>query len=236
MKDIKGQVVVITGASSGIGLATAKQFAEKGAKVYMLARGKERLESACDALRNEGLDVVSRVVDVADEESVKRCFADIFSKESKIDFLINNAGSGFATKIAETSMEDWNRIMQTNLTGVFLCCRETLAGGMAEQKSGHIINVSSIVGKVANPNAPIYCGSKHGLNGLTDGLRQQVAPQGIKVSLVSPSAVDTAYWDGRDVDRSQFLSTDEVADAILYVAMQPTGVLIKDIDLSAFRS
>ena len=89
---------------------------------------------------------------------------------------------------------------------------------MKERKSGHIINVSSVVGKVTNPNAPLYCASKHALNGFSNGLAQQVATDGIRVSIVSPSGVDTAYWDGRQVDRSKLLKAEDVARAILFVA------------------
>jgi short-subunit dehydrogenase len=106
---------------------------------------------------------------------------------------------------------------------------------MLEKGEGQILNVSSVVGKVANPVAPIYCASKHGLNGFISGLRQQVGPKGVKVSMVSPAAVDTAYWDGRDVDRSKFLKAEEVADVILFILNQPRGVIIEDVDLKAYR-
>lgn len=234
MKDLKNLTVVITGASSGIGLESAKQFAKAGCKVAMLARTPERLQSAEAEVKALNADTLALPVDVTDENGVKDAFAKITEKFGPVDILVNNAGVGFATDLSKCSLEDFRSIFETNVTGVFLCTREVLPA-MKERKSGHVINVSSVVGKVTNPNAPLYCSSKFALNGYTSGLQQQVAGDKVRVSTVSPSAVDTAYWDGRDIDRSKFLQADEVANAVFFVASQPEGVLIKDIDLTAMR-
>ncbi len=233
MKNLKDNVVVITGGSSGIGAAAAEQFVDLGCKVALISRGLEKLEAVAVSLKEKG-EVMCVAADVCDEDAVAKAFSDILEAWGAVDLLVNNAGVGFATDLATCSLEDFRTILDTNLTGVFLCSRAVLPG-MKERKSGHIINVSSIVGKVANPGAPLYCASKHGLNGYNSGLQQQVAKDGIGVSMVSPSGVDTAYWDGRDVDRSTFLKPEEVAAAIVFVASQPAGVLIKDIDLTAMR-
>ncbi len=234
MKDLKNLVVVITGASSGIGLESAKLFAASGCKVALLARNPERLQAAEAAVKAAGGEVIALPVDVTDETSVDKAFAEIAGKLGPADILVNNAGVGFATDLSKCSLEDYRKIMETNVTGVFLCTRAALPA-MKERKSGHVINVSSVVGKVTNPNAPLYCSSKFALNGYTSGLQQQVAGDKVRVSSVSPSAVDTAYWDGREVDRSKFLKAEEVAAAVFFVASQPDGVLIKDIDLTALR-
>ena len=234
MKDLNGQVVAITGASSGIGLEAAKRFAAAGCKVALMARASDRLNAALAAVKEANTSAIAVSVDVTDEASVAQAFADAQARLGPIDVLVNNAGTGFATDLSTCKIEDFRRIFETNVTGVFLCTRAVLPQ-MKARKAGHIINVSSIVGKIATPNAPLYCASKHALNGYNSGLQQQVAADRIRVSLVSPSAVDTAYWDGRPVDRSKFLRPEEVAAAIYFVAGQPDGVLIKDIDLTAFR-
>lgn len=234
MKNLKNPVTVITGASSGIGLECARLFAQNGAKLVLIARSPDKLQTAEKAVRELGADVLSLSLDVTDEEAVTKAFAEIAEKAGPVDILINNAGTGFATDLSTCKMDDFRRIFETNVTGVFLCTRSVLPS-MKERKSGHIINISSIVGKVANPNAPLYCASKHALNGYNSGLQQQVAADKIRVSLVSPSSVDTAYWDGRPVDRSKFLKPEEVAAAVFFVASQPEGVLIKDMDLTALR-
>jgi len=235
MKNLSSLVVAVTGASSGIGLEAAKLFAQQGAKLALLARSADKLKAVEDAVKALGAEVISVPTDVTDEAAVEAAFARIAETFGSVDILVNNAGVGFATDLSKCSMEDYRKILETNMTGVFLCARAVLPA-MKERKSGHIINVSSIVGKVSNPNAPLYCASKHALNGYNNGLAQQVAGDKIRVSMVSPSAVDTAYWDGRDVDRSKFLKPEEVASAILFVASQPEGVLIKDIDLTACRA
>ena len=230
MKDLKGLLVVITGASSGIGLEAAKRFAAAGCRVVLMARESARLTAALEAVKKVKADAIAVPLDVTDEAAVAKAFGGI----GDVDILVNNAGTGFATDLATAKLEDFRKIFETNVTGVFLCTRAVLPA-MKSRKSGHVINVSSVVGKVANPNAPLYVASKHALNGYNAGLQQQVAADKIRVSLVSPSAVDTAYWDGRQVDRSKFLKAEEVADAIFYVASVPDGVLIKDIDLTALR-
>lgn len=228
---LSGKVVVITGASSGIGTAVATQLAGSGARIALLARQAERLATATAAV---GSNAHAYVCDVTDESAVTGTFERIAGELGPIDILINNAGVGFATDLAKASLHDLNRIFHTNVTGVFLCTRAVLPT-MKERKSGHIVNVSSIAGKVANPNSPLYVASKHALNGYTAGLQQQVASDKIRVSLISPSAVDTAYWDGRPVDRSKFLTPEDVAEAIMFILTRPPGVLIKDLDLSAFK-
>lgn len=233
-KALTNHVVAITGASSGIGRESAKCFAKAGCRLALIARSKDRLDALAAELSEQGASVLAVTADVTSESDVDRAFSEIESAFGRVDILLNNAGTGFATDLAKCSLEDYSRIFGTNMTGVFLCTRRVLTL-MTESKSGHVINVSSIVGKAANPNAPLYCASKHALNGYTSGLQQQVAPHGIRVSLVSPSSVDTAYWDGRTVDRSKFLRPEEVAGAIFFIASQPDGVLIKDIDLTALR-
>jgi NADP-dependent 3-hydroxy acid dehydrogenase YdfG len=234
MKKLTDLVVVLTGASSGIGLESAKRFAEAGCKLAMLARSEERLNAAAESVRALGVEVLALPLDVTDESAVIQAFTTITEKLGPVDILVNNAGVGFSTDLSSCSLEDYRAIFETNVTGVFLCSRAVLPE-MKSRKSGHIINVSSVVGKVTNPGAPLYCASKFALNGYTSGLQQQVAGDRIRVSTVSPSGVDTAYWDGRDVDRSKFLQPGEVAEAILFIASQPEGVLIKDMDLTALR-
>ena len=224
--------IIITGASSGIGAALARHLAADGARLGLIARNADRLETMTAELETTA---IAAPADVTDEDAVQSAFDKLSKELGPTDFLVNNAGVGFATVLAETSLADFRRIVDTNLTGAFLCTRAVLPG-MLERGTGHILNVSSVVGKVANPGAPVYCASKHGLNGFVSGLRQQVGPKGIKVSMVSPASTDTPYWDGRDVDRSQFLKPGEVAGVITFILRQPAGVLIEDVDLKAFRS
>lgn len=234
LKDLRGAVVAITGASSGIGLACAKAFAQAGCRIALLARSAHRLKVEEEAIRATGAEALALPTDVTDEQAVGTAFDRITQAYGRVDILINNAGVGFLTDLAQASLEDYRRIFETNMTGVFLCTRAVLPG-MKERGAGHIINISSVVGKSANPGAPLYCASKFALNGYTSGLMQQVAKDKIRVSQVSPAAVDTAYWDGRDADRSKFLLAEEVAAVVFFIASQPDGILIRDVDLTAQR-
>ncbi len=234
MKTLKNLVVAVTGASSGIGRSVARQLVDQGAKVALLARSRDKLEALAAELRSPGGSVIAVPADVTDETEVNTAFARVEAELGSVDVLINAAGIGFATDLARCTLQDFRRIFDTNVTGVFLCTRAVL-GRMRERKSGHVINISSVVGKTANPTAPLYCASKAALNSYTSGLQQQVAADRVRVSNVSPASTDTAYWDGRTVDRSKFLTADEVATVVLFVATQPDGVLIKDVDLSALR-
>jgi NADP-dependent 3-hydroxy acid dehydrogenase YdfG len=234
MKSLKGLVTVITGASSGIGLETARLLAGHGCRLALLARSADKLAAVETELQAAGAEVCAVAADVADEGAVQAAFARIGERFGDVDILINGAGVGFATDLARCPLADYRRILETNVTGVFLCNRAVLPR-MRERKSGHIVNISSVVGKTANPTAPLYCASKFALNGYSSGLQQQVAADRVRVSLVSPSSVDTAYWAGRPVDRSKFLTAAEVAGVIHFVIAQPDGVLIKDVDLTALR-
>ena len=234
MKTLKDLVVVVTGASSGIGLATARQFSQQGAKVALIARVPDKLETLAAAIRAAGGTVLPVPLDVTAESDVAAAFAKVEAELGPVDILVNAAGVGFATDLSRCSLADFRRIFDTNVTGVFLCTR-AVVGGMRARKSGHVINISSIAGKTANPNAPLYCASKAALNSYNSGLQQQVAADRVRVSNVSPASTDTAYWDGRNADRSKFLTADEVAAVVLFVARQPDGVLIKDVDLAAQR-
>lgn len=234
MKNLSDYVVVVTGGSTGIGLETARLFGKAGSRVAIIGRTQEKLDAAKKSLQSSQVEALTVATDVTSEAGIASSFEEIEKQLGPVDILVNNAGVGFATDLSKCSIEDYRKIVETNLTGAFLCVRAVLAG-MKTRKRGHIINVSSIVGKVSNPTAPLYCASKHALNGYTAGLQLQVAGDGVRVSLVSPSSVDTAYWDGRPVDRTKFLQAEEVASVIYFVAAQPDGVLIKDIDLTSLR-
>ena len=174
MKTLKDLVVVVTGASSGIGLATARQFSQQGAKVALIARVPDKLETLAAAMRAAGGTVLPVPLDVTAESDVAAAFAKVEAELGPVDILVNAAGVGFATDLSRCSLADFRRIFDTNVTGVFLCTR-AVVGGMRARKSGHVINISSIAGKTANPNAPLYCASKAALNSYTSGLQQQAA-------------------------------------------------------------
>ncbi|TDH20039.1 SDR family oxidoreductase [Segetibacter sp. 3557_3] len=187
------KVILITGTSSGIGLHTAVLLAELGYKVYATMRDTARREKL-DLLANEkNVEVAVLPLDVLDDSTITKAVSAILSQESRIDVLINNAGSGFVRTMEHATMEDIQQVMEVNFYGPIRCMKAVLPS-MREHKSGHIINVSSVGGLVGQPMNEIYCAAKFALEGLTESMATYLKPYfGIHTSLVEPGGVITEF-------------------------------------------
>ena len=229
MNYLENRVVFITGASSGIGRATAVSLLEQGAKVFDFSRTKQLAdEHPHDNLR-------SFRGDVSQEADVRAGFAACLEAFGTVDVLLNNAGLGLPTPDLSTADVDaFDRMVATNLRGVFLCDREALAV-MKVRGRGHVITVISMAGQRTNPGSPVYCASKFGARGLSSGLADQMLKLGIKVTDVNPGPTDSAYWGDRPVAREKFLRVDDVARVILFVLNQPDDVLIREINFDNMK-
>jgi len=190
------QVAVVTGSTKGIGRAIAEALLTRGSRVVISARNAAEVESVGKELeeRYPGR-VLAEPCDVRREEDVEAIFAETERRFGGVDVLVNNAGVGFFKKLEEMSLEEWNSIIETNLTGVFLCSRAAIAP-MRKRGGGYIINISSLAGKNAFPTATAYNASKFGLNGMSEALMQEVRQEGIKVSYIMPGSVNTYFNDG----------------------------------------
>ena len=188
--------VVITGANSGIGLATALELAGHGYDVIGTVRSEAKGETLRAAAADKGLTVRYVVCDVADAASAEQAFTEVaaMTAEHGLHALVNNAGYGFAAPVEEVSDEEARAIFETNVLGPARLCRLVLPG-MRERGEGRIVNVSSIAGRVSSPMVGWYCASKHALEALSDALRQEVAQFGVKVILVEPGGFGTGIWD-----------------------------------------
>ncbi|WP_210515993.1 SDR family oxidoreductase [Hymenobacter terricola] len=227
MNPLENNVIFITGASSGIGKATARQLLESGAKVFDFSR--------TNRLADELPGVTSYLGDVGSEADVQAAFQLCQDTYGPVDVLINNAGLGLPTPdLAETDLETYERMMNTNVRGVFLCNREALRQMKPRQK-GHIVSVISMAGQRTNPGAPLYCASKFGARGLSSGLADQVLKLGIKVTDVNPGPTDSNYWGDRPVAREKFLQPDDVARVIAFVLSQPEFVVIREINFDNMK-
>lgn len=187
------KVILITGASTGIGLETAVQLAEQGHQVYATMRNlnKRALLDQETERRNVKLQVLQ--LDVKDEKSIAACIEEIISSEKKIDVLINNAGAGFIKPMEQASMEEIQQVMDVNFYGPIRCSKAVMPF-MRKQKSGHIINVSSVGGIVGSPVNEIYCAAKFALEGLTESLATYLEPYfGINISLIEPGGTITEF-------------------------------------------
>lgn len=229
MVNLKNKVVFITGASSGIGKATALQLLDAGAKVFDFSRTHQ----LSDEVSHENLR--SFRGDVSIEADVKAGFAACLDAFGTVDVLLNNAGLGLlSTDLAETDLDTFEQMMNVNVRGVFLCNREALKI-MKPHKAGHILTVISMAGQRTNPNAPIYCASKFGARGLNSGLADQALKLGIKVTDINPGPTDSNYWGDRQVPREKFLKVEDVARVILFVLDQPDYVLIREINFDNMK-
>lgn len=228
MSEIAGKVCFVTGAGSGIGRAATLKLLAAGAKVFAMSRTQERLNELEREASSDNLAICCG--DVRDEPDVTSAFAACVDQLGTVDVLLNNAGLGVpTTDLAEAPLEKFEEMFDTNVKGVFLCTREALKV-MRPKKSGHIMTVISMGGQRTNAVAPVYCASKFGARGLNSGLADQVLAEGIKITDLNPGPVDTNYWGDRPVAREKFLKSDDVAEVILFVLLQPEHVLIREIN------
>ncbi|MCE6991204.1 SDR family oxidoreductase [Dyadobacter sp. CY323] len=229
MNFVKDKVCFITGASGGIGKATALQLLELGAKVFDMSRTRQ----LSDEVSNENLR--SYKGDVSVEADVIAAFQACINAFGTVDVLLNNAGLGvLTTDLSTTDLDTYEQMISVNMRGVFLCNREALKV-MKPKKEGHIVTVISMAGQRTNPNAPIYCASKFGARGLSSGLADQAVKLGIKVTDVNPGPVDSDYWGDRQVPREKFLKVEQVAHVILFVLNQPAEVMIREINFDNIK-
>jgi len=229
MENLKNKVCLITGASGGIGRATALMLLESGAKVFDFSRSRQLQ----DEVRHANL--CSFRGDVGDEDEVRAVFRQCDEVLGPVDFLVNNAGVGVPTlDLSQTDLETFEKMINTNMRGVFLCNREALRR-MKPRKQGHIITVVSMAGQRTNPNAPVYAASKFGARGLSSGLADQVLKEGIKVTDINPGPVDSDYWGDRKVPREKFLKVEDVARVIAFVLNQPDYMLIREINFDNMK-
>ncbi len=242
MNRITGKLILVTGASSGIGAACARRFAGEGANLVLWARRLERLERLGAELKERhGVTVRLAPVDVRDRATVNRAAAELVAAGQVPDVLVNNAGlaSGLA-KIHEGDPEDWDRMIDTNLKGLLNVSRAILPH-MVARRRGHVVNIGSTAGHMTYPMGNVYSATKFGVRALTEGMNLDVAGTPIRVSAVDPGFVETEFSEVRfhgDRERAasvyqgfKALTADDVADAIAYVVNLPEHVNILDVIL-----
>lgn len=189
---IENKVVVITGASGGLGEATARRLAQEGAKLVLGARRIERLRALAGELKLDDDAVVQ--TDVTDREQVKRLVDRAVEKHGRVDVILNNAGLMPSSRLELLKVEEWDAMIDVNIKGVLYGIAAVLPH-MHNQKSGHIINVSSVAGHKVGPGGVVYAATKHAVRVISEGLRQEVKPYNIRTTIISPGAVATDLLD-----------------------------------------
>jgi NADP-dependent 3-hydroxy acid dehydrogenase YdfG len=228
---LKGKTAVVTGGSSGIGLAVGAALAGAGARVILVARRREKLEQAGATVKAEWLSC-----DVTDAGAIAELAGEVRERfKGEPDIVVNAAGAFELSPIAETSIQSFDAMIAANLRAVFLVAR-TFLPGMLARGSGHLVSIGSVAGRQGFANNGAYSASKFGVRGLHAVLEVELRGTGVRASLVEPAATDTALWDAVDRDRfsdlpnpSGMLSAEAVAEAVLYMVRQPPAIAVANL-------
>lgn len=234
------KVIIITGASSGIGEATARRLAKEGHTIVLAARREDKLVDLKRSLETDNNTVLIHTTDVTKRDDVVSLVKNTIQEFGRVDVLINNAGIMPLSFIEEGRVEDWDRMIDVNLKGLLYGINEVVPI-MKEQNSGHIINVSSVAGRRVFPTAAVYCATKFGVNAITEGLRQELsAKYNIKVTAIEPGATKTELQShipneeirqnfAKRMETVTFLEATDIAEAIHYAISQPKHVNVTEI-------
>ena len=236
---IMNKIVLITGATSGIGLACARKFAENGDKLILTGRNEQRLAEIRKDLTEKGTEVLTLAFDVRDREKAKKFVFGLPADWQHIDVLVNNAGLALGLEPEyEGDFEDWETMIDTNIKGLLTMTR-LVVPGMVARNSGHVINVGSVAGDAAYAGGNVYCATKSAVKALSDGLRIDVANTAIRVTTLKPGLVETNFSNIRfhgDNERAAHvykgitpLTGDDIADVAVYAANAPSHVQIAEV-------
>jgi NADP-dependent 3-hydroxy acid dehydrogenase YdfG len=239
MAKLDGKVAVITGASSGIGEATAEALAAEGAAVVVAARREDRLTDLVERIESNGGRVHAAVCDVTDEEDAHGLIHKAEEEFGSVDILVNNAGVMLLSTVGKGLSDEWRRMFDVNVMGL-LYATDAALEVMKRQGGGHLVNISSVAGrKVTRDSSGVYAGSKHAVVAISEGLRQELLEDNIRVTVVEPGAVDTELPDHiTDEDARESLSglmslerlqSQDIANAVAYAVTQPERVSVNEI-------
>ncbi len=236
--DLSSSVVAVTGASSGIGEATALACARAGAAVALAARRGERIEALAARITEEGGRAIAIPTDVGDEAQARAFIERTHSELGRLDVLVNNAGVMLLGPIENAPTDEWRRMIEANVFGVLYCTHAALPL-MRQQGGGHIVNVSSVAGRVARAGSGVYNLTKFGVGAFSESLRQEGVPLGVRVTLIEPGAVDTELSGHNRPEvleqiKQRFgnierLTAEDIAAAVLYAIGQPPHVSINEV-------
>jgi NADP-dependent 3-hydroxy acid dehydrogenase YdfG len=237
--ELDGKVAVITGASSGIGEATAETLAAQGATVVIAARRKERLDELVEQIENAGGRTLAVSCDVTDEDQAHALIQRTEEEFGRLDILVNNAGVMLLSKVGKGLSDQWRQMFEVNVLGL-LYVTDAAIEMMKRQRSGHIVNVSSLAGrKVTRDTSGVYAGSKHAVNAISEGLRMELLEDNIRVTIIEPGAVETELTDHITDEEAKaglsgllsldILQAEDVANAIAYAVTQPERVSVNEV-------
>ena len=236
---IKDKVVIITGASSGIGYATALSLAKEGAKLVVGARRTDRLESLVKEIKENNGEILAQKLDVTKKSDCDDLVNTAIKKWGKVDVLINNAGLMPLSFVKNLKVDEWDQMIDVNIKGVLYCTAAVLPH-LREAKSGHIINISSVAGRIVFPAGSVYCATKHAVTAFSEGLRQELSPRNnIRVTTIEPGVVATELTNTitdeslekfvESSKKMEALKAEDIASAIIFAINAPNHVSVNEI-------
>jgi len=236
---IKNIVAIITGASSGIGYATALALSKAGARVTIGARRTDKLAQLENEIKKNGGEVLSQKLDVTKKTDCDAIVDQTIKKWGTVDILVNNAGIMPLSFVKNLKVDEWEQMIDVNIKGV-LYCTAAVIPHLKEKKSGHIVNISSVAGRLVFPSGSVYCATKHAVTAFSEGLRQELsARSGIRVTCVEPGVVETELLNTitdeslqgfiETAKKSQGLKADDIASAILFALQSPEHMNVNEI-------
>ncbi|MXX21193.1 MAG: SDR family oxidoreductase [Cenarchaeum sp. SB0665_bin_23] len=236
---LSDKVAIVTGASSGIGRFTAKSLAKSGVRVVLAARRHNNLDELATEIKDVGGQALPFVADVAQRQSCEDLIQYTMEQWGRIDVLVNNAGLMPLSLVKNLHVDEWDRMVDVNIKGVLYCTAAALPHMLAA-KSGHIVNVSSVAGRIVFPGGSVYCATKHALTAFSEGLRQELSTrENIRVTCIEPGAVATELTNTitdealrkfvENTKKMEILQSQDIADAILYAVGTPNHVNVNEI-------
>lgn len=233
MSQLQGRVALVTGASRGIGRATAELLAREGAHVVLTSRTQEAVDEVAAAIRADGGAATAVAADAGDTAAMERVFTVAESIEGRFDILVNNAGIGVLGQLTTMTDDDFDEQVRTNVRSVFLGCRRMVTV-LERHGGGHIVNVASISGLIGMAGASVYSMTKWATVGLSRALDKELSPRGIKVTAICPAGVETTWAFGTGIDPSAVADADRlspatIAETILFAIRQPANARISEV-------
>lgn len=236
---LQNKIAVITGASSGIGYATALALSKAGAKIAIGARRTDKLTELEDAIKKNGGEVFAQKLDVTKNDQCKSFIENVLKKWGTVDILVNNAGLMPLSFIKKLKINEWDQMVDVNIKGV-MYCTAAVVPHMLERKSGHIVNISSVAGRVIFPAGSVYCGTKHFVTAFSEGLRQELSIRSnIRITCIEPGVVATELTNTitdeslqafvENTKKMQALQANDIASAIVYAVESPAHVNVNEI-------
>lgn len=232
--NIKNKTAIVTGASSGLGAAISKALVGAGAKVFGIARNETKLQ---DRQNYIGSAFIPVSLDITDEKALKSWFSETFSAGKSPDILVNNAGTGAFGKIDEMPSEEWYKMINTNLNGMYSITSEVVKFMKQKNESTHIINIGSILGITTRAEGAAYSATKYGISGFSEALFKELRGDNIKVTCLNPGSIDTRFFKSSGIkSHRNMLQAEDVASTLLHILKTPDNMLISEMTVRPLNS